>query len=92
MGLRVAACGGASGVADGDCMQLDHEAGNTVIFAACNGASYQKWDGFSTGSGTDGFRSVWDSTQCLTYNASQNYLDTVACNGHWYQSFAPFAS
>lgn len=28
------------------CMQLDHAAGNTVIMATCNGASYQKWAAF----------------------------------------------
>jgi hypothetical protein len=75
----------------GYCMQLDHEAGNTVIFAACNGANYQRWDGFDSGSGTEGFISAWNTSLCLTYNESKNYLDAVTCDGKWYQAFAPFA-
>jgi hypothetical protein len=71
------------------CMQLDHNAGNTVIEATCNGASYQKWTAFLAPNGYSWmFYSMWDMNQCLTYNASHHYLDTVACNGAWYQSFA----
>ena len=71
------------------CMQLDHNAGNTVIGATCNGASYQKWTAFLLPGGNWSFRSMWDTSQCLTYNANHSYLDTVTCNGAWYQSFVP---
>jgi hypothetical protein len=71
------------------CMQLDHNAGNLVIEATCNGASYQKWAAFDAGDGTWSFYSMWDTTQCLTYNEDHSYLDTVTCNGAWYQSFSP---
>jgi hypothetical protein len=72
------------------CMQLDHNAGNTVIEAKCNGASYQKWTAFLAPDGYDwSFYSMWDMNQCLTYNEDHSYLDTVACNGAWYQSFSP---
>jgi hypothetical protein len=69
------------------CLQLDHQDGNIVIAARCNGATYQKWQ---TGWGGGGytFRSTWDSSQCLTYNESKEILDTVACTGAWYQQFA----
>lgn len=80
--------GGLDGVSI--CMQLDHNAGNTVIYATCNGANYQKWAGFSAGTGLEGFRSEWDTSLCLTYNESQNYLDAVACDGKWYQEFVPY--
>lgn len=80
--------GGLDGVSI--CMQLDHDAGNTVIYATCNGASYQKWDGFSAGPGLEGFISEWDTSLCLTYNESQNYLDAVTCDGQWYQAFVPY--
>ena len=68
------------------CMQLDHDAGNTVIMATCNGASYQKWAAFYAPGGW-AFYSEWDTTQCLTYNRDYAELDTVTCNGEWYQSF-----
>jgi hypothetical protein len=72
------------------CMQLDHDAGNLVIEARCNGASYQKWTAFLAPNGVDWmFYSMWDMNQCLTYNEDHQYLDTVACNGAWYQSFIP---
>jgi hypothetical protein len=72
------------------CMQLDHNAGNTVIEAKCNGASYQKWTAFLSPDGYNWmFYSMWDMNQCLTYNEDHGYLDTVACNGAWYQSFSP---
>lgn len=68
------------------CMQLDHNAGNIIIVAACNGASYQKWSpGFLNGNIV--YRSQWDTTQCLTYNQNHSILDTVTCNGSWYQNF-----
>ena len=69
------------------CMQLDHAAGNTVILATCNGASYQKWAAFYAPGGW-AFYSEWDTTQCLTYNRDYTELDTVTCDGAWYQSFA----
>lgn len=72
------------------CMQLDHNGGNIVIYATCNGANYQKWAGFSAGTGLEGFKSEWDLSLCLTYNESQNYLDAVPCNGKWYQAFSPY--
>jgi hypothetical protein len=68
------------------CMQLDHDAGNTVILASCNGASYQKWNAFYAPGGW-AFYSQWDGTQCLTYNRDYAELDTVTCNNAWYQSF-----
>jgi hypothetical protein len=72
------------------CMQLDHAAGNLVIEATCNGASYQKWTAFLAPDGYDWmFYSMWDMSQCLTYNADHSRLDTVGCNGAWYQQFAP---
>lgn len=80
--------GGLDGVSI--CMQLDHNAGNIVIYATCNGANYQKWDGFSAGTGREGFRSEWNTSLCLTYNESKNYLDVVACDGQWYQAFVPY--
>lgn len=63
------------------CMQLDHAAGNTVIEATCAVATYQTWYLSTAGQ----FISAWDPSQCLTYNASQAKLDTVTCNGQWYQ-------
>jgi hypothetical protein len=65
------------------CMQLDHDAGNIVIEAACNGAPYQYWHLTSSGE----FISAWDASQCLTYNKDHTSLDTVTCNGAWYQSW-----
>jgi hypothetical protein len=82
--------GGLDGVSI--CMQLDHDAGNTVIYATCNGANYQKWDGFSAGTGLEGFISAWDTSLCLTYNESKNYLDAVTCDGQWYQAFDPYVA
>ncbi|HLK00863.1 MAG TPA: hypothetical protein VKU39_13275 [Streptosporangiaceae bacterium] len=70
----------------GLCMQLDHNAGNIIIVAACNGASYQKWSPELL-NGNIVYRSQWDATQCLTYNQSRSILDTVTCNGAWYQNF-----
>jgi hypothetical protein len=70
------------------CMQLDHDAGNVVIGATCNGASYQKWAAVIAPGGW-AFVSQWDTTQCLTYNRDHAELDTVTCNGAWYQSFRP---
>lgn len=68
------------------CLQLDHQAGNIVIAARCNGATYQKWQ---TGWGGGGyvFSSAWDPSQCLTWNESKAILDTVNCTGAWYQQF-----
>ena len=70
------------------CLQLDHDAGNTVIGAVCNGASYQKWAAVVAPGGW-AFVSEWDTTQCLTYNRDHAEMDTVTCNGAWYQSFIP---
>jgi hypothetical protein len=76
------------------CMQLDHAAGNLVIEAKCNGASYQKWQAkyiiVSANPANDGdeYMSEWDSSLCLTYNESKAYLDAVTCQGNaWYQAF-----
>lgn len=65
------------------CMQLDADAGYVVIEATCTSspASYQEW--YLTASGQ--FISEWAPNQCLTYNASLARLDTVTCNGAWYQ-------
>jgi hypothetical protein len=71
------------------CMQLDHNAGNLVIEATCNGASYQKWAAFLAANGMWSYYSMWDPTQCLTFNADLAELDTVTCNGAWYQQFYP---
>jgi hypothetical protein len=68
------------------CMQLDHAAGNTVILATCNGASYQSWEAVAASGGV-AFVSEWAANQCLTYNQDYAELDTVSCNGAWYQSF-----
>ena len=70
----------------GLCMQLDANAGYLVIEAACNGASYQKWDPYLF-NGSIVYASEWDETQCLTYNREHNRLDTVLCTGAWYQNF-----
>lgn len=80
--------GQIQGAGNSLCMQLDHAAGNTVIEAACNGASYQKWAAVLAPGGW-AFVSQWDTTQCLTYNRDRGILDTVTCNGAWYQSFLP---
>ena len=70
----------------GLCMQLDANGGYIVIVAACNGASYQKWDPYVL-NGSVVYASEWDESQCLTYNANHERLDTVACTGAWYQNF-----
>lgn len=67
-----------------------YNAGNIVIYATCNGANYQKWDGFSAGTGREGFRSEWNTSLCLRYSESKNYLDVVACDGQWYQALVPY--
>lgn len=71
------------------CMQLDHNAGNIVIEAACNpSASYQKWQRAINGNtGIWEIYSEWNTSLCLTYNESKGILDTVTCNGAWYQAF-----
>jgi hypothetical protein len=69
------------------CMQLDHAAGNLVIVAPCNGASYQGWSAQVINGANIVYRSQWDPTQCLTYNRDHARLDTVTCNGAWYQNF-----
>ena len=72
------------------CLQLDHAAGNIVIEAACNGASYQQWQASLSNSGGGlAFSSSWNASLCLTYNESKAILDVVTCNGAWYQSFIP---
>lgn len=70
----------------GLCMQLDANGGYIVIVAACNGASYQKWDPYLL-NGNVVYASEWNEGQCLTYNADHERLDTVACTGAWYQNF-----
>jgi hypothetical protein len=70
----------------GMCLQLDAAAGYTVIEAACNRASYQSWQAIAV-SGGWAFRSQWNTSQCLTYNRERAWLDTVACDGQWYQTF-----
>lgn len=70
----------------GLCMQLNHNAGNLVIEAACNGASYQQWDPYYL-NGSIVYASEWDYSQCLTYNRDNRWLDTVPCTGAWYQNF-----
>ena len=72
------------------CMQLDHAAGNIVIGAKCNGASYQSWQAIAiagTFPESFEFQSQWDKSQCLTYNQDKAWLDTVACKAAWYQTF-----
>jgi hypothetical protein len=68
------------------CMQLDANGGYIVIVAACNQASYQKWDPRLL-NGSVVYASEWDESQCLTYNQDLERLDTVACTGAWYQNF-----
>lgn len=70
----------------GLCMQLDANGGYIVIVAACNGASYQKWDPYYF-NGNVVYASEWNKSQCLTYNRDLVRLDTVTCNGAWYQNF-----
>ena len=72
--------------ATGLCMQLDHNAGNIIIEAACNKASYQEWNPYLL-AGSVVYASVWDGSQCLTYNQDLSRLDTVDCTGAWYQNF-----
>lgn len=70
----------------GLCMQLDADGGYIVIEAACNGASYQKWDP-SAVNGYVVYASEWNANYCLTYNADLSRLDVVGCDDKWYQNF-----
>jgi hypothetical protein len=73
------------------CLQLDHSAGNIVIEATCNRASYQTWQAapIITNAPINGiaYVSEWDTNLCLTYNADEEILDAVNCDGAWYQAF-----
>jgi hypothetical protein len=71
-------------------MQLDHDAGDTVIMARCNGANYQKWEVVIDPSSileTAEILSQWNPSLCLTYNRDHAWLDAIPCNGAWYQHF-----
>lgn len=66
------------------CMQVDHDKGNIVIMATCNGQSYQEWTITSLG---DQYESVWNPSLCLTYNAGGHDLVVGGCGNDWYQEF-----
>lgn len=75
------------------CMQLDHNAGNIVIEAACNpNATYQQWTNFADLNTPMTFISVWDPSLCLTYEQSGKILKVGGCSNLsedpiWYQAF-----
>jgi hypothetical protein len=69
------------------CMQLDHNDGNAIVLAVCNGRSYQEWQAI----GGNELRSHWNGSLCLTYNAQGGDLDAISCNHNgnhpWYQAW-----
>jgi hypothetical protein len=78
------------------CMQLDHNAGNVVIEATCNGASYQDWKNqYVSGTRSTMFFSEWNintSPLCLSYDIDGgNILAADPCTfdttDAWYQQF-----
>ena len=69
------------------CMQINHNAGNIVIEATCNGQAYQRWSFIGTDAG-DIMESYYGSSLCLTYNQSKAWVDVVGCNEtEWYEQW-----
>jgi hypothetical protein len=71
------------------CLEADETGANVIIEATCSGAlSTQEWSLRQENPDLT-FESRWNTTDCLTYNASGDSADLHGCTNVWYESWVP---
>jgi hypothetical protein len=69
------------------CMELDADAGYTVVKATCGSATYMQWEWYGSEIISEWATTVNEEYMCLTLNDAGNDFDVIPCKGDAAEDF-----